>query len=118
MNYKIKSSYQTLSLLDPYQEVMPMGFIDFLNHVLNFLAPAAWLAIAMTLAPRVFKINRAASASLRAMVAINFIVSLAALLLGLVFFGRDGKMATYSGMVLLCATSQWLMLRGWPAVKR
>jgi len=51
------------------------------------------------------------------MAAINFIVSLAALLLGLVFFGRDGKMATYLGMVLMCATSQWLMLRAWQAVK-
>ncbi len=95
-----------------------MGFIDFLNHVLNFLAPAAWLAIVMTLAPRIFKINRVVKPSIRAMAAINFIVSLAALLLGLVFFGRDGKMATYSGMVLMCATSQWLMLRAWQAVKR
>jgi hypothetical protein len=95
-----------------------MGFIDFLNHVLNFLAPAAWLAIVMTWAPRVFKKNRVTSPSLRAIVAINFIVSLAALLLGLVFFGRDGKMASYSGMVLMCATSQWLMLRAWKAVKR
>jgi len=88
-----------------------MGFIDFLNHVLNFLAPAAWLAIVMTLAPRIFKINRVVKPSIRAMAAINFIVSLAALLLGLVFFGRDGKMASYVAMVLLCATSQWLMLR-------
>ncbi len=88
-----------------------MGFFDLLNHVLNFLAPAAWLAVAMTLAPRLFKANRVASPSLRAMVAINLIVSLAALLLGLVYFGRDGKMATYSCMVLFCATSQWLMSR-------
>jgi len=95
-----------------------MGFIDFLNHVLNFLAPAAWLAIVMTLAPRIFKVNRVVKPSIPAMAAINFIVSLAAFLLGLVFFGRDGKMATYSGMVLMCATSQWLMLRAWQAGKR
>ena len=88
-----------------------MGFFDFLNHVLNFAAPAAWLAVFMSLAPRVFKINRPIKPSLRAMAAINFIVSIAALLLGLIFFGRDGKMASYVAMVLLCATSQWLMLR-------
>ena len=35
------------------------------------------------------------------------------LALGLWFFGRDGKIATYSAMVLMCATSQWVMLRGW-----
>ena len=76
------------------------------------------MAVAMSLAPRFFKNNRPLKPYLRAMAAINFIVSLAALLLGLVFFGRDGKMATYSGMVLMCATSQWLMLRAWKAVKR
>jgi hypothetical protein len=46
------------------------------------------------------------------MAAINFIVSVAALLLGLIVFGRDGKMASYLAMVVLCATSQWWMLRG------
>ena len=89
-----------------------MGFFDLLNHVLNFLAPAAWMAVAMSLAPRIFKKNRPIKPSLRAMAAINFIVSVAALLLGLVFFGRDGKMASYSAMVFLCASSQWWMLRG------
>ena len=95
-----------------------MGFVDLLNHLLNFVAPAAWLAIAMTLAPRVFKQNRLLKPSIRTQAAINFMVSLAALLLGLVIFGRDGKMATYLGMVVLCASSQWLMLRGWQAGKR
>jgi hypothetical protein len=88
-----------------------MGFFDFLNHVLNFLAPAVWLSFVMTLVPRVFKQNRPLKPSLRAMSAINFIASLAALVLGLVFFGRDGKMATYAVMVLVCASSQWLMQR-------
>jgi hypothetical protein len=37
--------------------------------------------------------------------------------MGLVFFGRDGKMASYVAMVLLCATSQWLMLRPRSSVK-
>jgi hypothetical protein len=35
--------------------------------------------------------------------------------LGLWYFGHDGKMATYIGMVLLCASSQWLMQRDWRA---
>jgi heme A synthase len=89
-----------------------MGFFDLLNHVLNFLAPAAWMAVAMSLAPRIFKGNRPLKPSVRAMAAINFIVSVAALLLGLIVFGRDGKMASYLAMVVLCATSQWWMLRG------
>ena len=89
-----------------------MGFFDLLNHVLNFLAPAAWMAVAMSLVSRIFKRNRPLKPSIRAMAAINFIVSVAALLLGLIVFGRDGKMASYLAMVVLCATSQWWMLRG------
>jgi hypothetical protein len=94
-----------------------MGFLDFLNHVLNFAAPAAWLAVVMTWAPLIFKQNRPLRRSGRAMLAINFIVSLTALLLGLLAFGRDGKMASYIAMVLACATSQWLMQRGGFSIK-
>ena len=48
-----------------------------------------------------------------AQVLINFAVCLALLLLGLVFFGRDGKMATYALLVLGAATTQWMLVRGW-----
>jgi len=33
--------------------------------------------------------------------------------IGLVLFGRDGKMLTYVAMVGLSATAQWVMLKGW-----
>ena len=45
--------------------------------------------------------------------AIQFAVGTAALLAGLVIFGVDGKMLTYLALVLSCATSQWLLTRGW-----
>ena len=32
---------------------------------------------------------------------------------GLVFFGIDGKMATYGALVAVCASAQWTMCRGW-----
>ena len=35
------------------------------------------------------------------------------LVIGLLLLGRDGKMASYAAMSLACATSQWLMARGW-----
>ncbi|WP_296448471.1 hypothetical protein [Rhodoferax sp. UBA5149] len=92
-----------------------MGPLELLNHLLNFLAPALWLAVLVTLAARFFMKKRPVALSLYAQTAINFVVSGAALALGLWFFGHDGKMATYAGMMLLCATSQWLMLRGWKA---
>ena len=85
--------FQTTALLT-------MGPFDLLNHLLNFLAPAAWVAVIVAL-------------TLQAQAAINFVVCLITLLLGLLLFGRDGKMATYAAVVILGATSQWVMLRAW-----
>ena len=90
-----------------------MDLLEFLNHLLNFLAPALWMAVLVTLAARFFKKKGSAALSVWAQSAINFVVAGSVLALGLWFFGRDGKMATYSAMALLCATSQWFMLRGW-----
>jgi len=92
-----------------------MGPLDLLNHVLNFVAPAFWVAVLLTLAARLLMEKRAAAVLWRTQVAINFAVAVLALALGLWIFERDGKMATYSAMLLACATSQWLMLRGWRA---
>ena len=92
-----------------------MGPVDFLNHVFNFLAPAFWVAVLVTLMTRLVMRKTPAALSLPAQMAINSIVSAGILGLGLWYFGRDGKMATYAAMTFLCATSQWLMLRGWRA---
>jgi hypothetical protein len=90
-----------------------MGPLDLLNHLLNFLAPALWLAVLVTLVVRIFMKKRPVAPVLYAQVAINLIVCVVVLLLGLWFFGHDGKMLTYTGMALVCATSQWFMVRGW-----
>ncbi len=92
-----------------------MSPIVLLNHVLNFMAPALWLALFLPLAARFVFRKRSASLGLGAQMAVNFGVGLILLGTGLWFFGRDGKMAAYLGMTLACATSQWLMLRGWRA---
>lgn len=92
-----------------------MGPFDLLNHLLNFAAPALWIAVLLALVARIFIRKQPLATALYAQAAINFIVALSVLVLGLVLFGRDGKMLTYTGMVLLCATSQWVMLRGWRA---
>ncbi len=90
-----------------------MGPLDLINHLLNFMAPAVWVAVVVTLLTRFFMPKRAVARSLKSQIAINFVVCLAALVMGLLVFGRDGKMATYAAMALLGATSQWVMLRGW-----
>ncbi len=90
-----------------------MGPLDLLNHLVNFAAPALWVAVWVTLLATVFMKKKAAARVLPAQAAINFGVSLAVLLLGLWWFGRDGKMATYAAMAVACATSQWALRRGW-----
>jgi len=90
-----------------------MGPIDLLNHLLNWLAPALWLAVLLPLlAPLVLRRQRT-SATLVLQVAVNFFFNLLVLGFGLWFFDHDGKMVTYAGMVLVCASNQWLLLRAW-----
>ena len=93
-----------------------MGPLDFLNHLLNFVAPALWVAVLVTLSARlIMKIKGPAVILFWPQAAINFAVAVLVLVLGLWFFGQDGKMASYSAMLLACATSQWFMLRAWRA---
>ena len=92
-----------------------MGPFELFNHLLNFAAPAAWLAVLVTVVARLFIKKRPVALTIPAQAAINFVVAVGALVVGLLFFGRDGKMLTYTGMALVCATSQWVMLRGWRA---
>lgn len=95
--------------LDP----LSMDPIAVLNHLFNFLAPALWLALLLPLLARLFMKKRPLARSLYAQIAINFVASVAVLVLGLLVFGADGKMLTYLAMALVGASSQWLMRRAW-----
>ena len=88
-----------------------MGFIDLILHLLNFAAPAAFVALLMVLVALVILKKRLKVPVWWAQLAINFVVCLGALLVGLVVLGRDGKMLTYLALAVCCATSQWWMLR-------
>lgn len=90
-----------------------MSPLDFLNHLLNFSAPAAWMAVFMSLLARLARGKTPAARSLSGQVLVNFAVCLGTLGLGLWLFGRDGKMASYLSMAVLCASSQWVMARSW-----
>jgi flagellar biosynthesis protein FliR len=94
-----------------------MGALDAFLHGMNFLLPAACVALAVTLATslvgRFFKQNRPFTQSISAQAAINFIVCAGVLVIGLILTGRDGKMLTYTAMVLASATAQWWLSGGW-----
>jgi len=87
------------------------------DHLLNFVAPAAVMALLLVLSSRLFSrflvSKRPVTQSIWAQAAIIFIVNVAILVAGLVFFGNDGKMATYAAMVLASTVSQWVLARGW-----
>lgn len=91
--------------------------LDALIHLLNFTAPALALALSLPLLARFLNRfsdrKRAASLNLLAQAAINFVAGVAVLAAGLWFFGRDGKMATYAALMLVLASTQWGMGRGW-----
>lgn len=89
-----------------------MGFFDTLFHLFGFAAPALALGLLMPLAAR-WALPRAPAARYRVQAAVVFAAGLAALAVGLVVFGRDGKMASYAGLVLATATAQWLLAGAW-----
>lgn len=96
-----------------------MTALNLTNQLLNFMAPAAFVALFVVLVARVFsrffRSKRPFPLSPVAQFAIVFIASLGLLVAGLVIFGRDGKMASYALLAVGAATCQWLLLRGWKA---
>lgn len=94
-----------------------MGLYLLTNHLLNFAAPAAAVALLLVLLTRLgfglFRTNRPLVQSEWARIAIIFIASIGILVAGLVVFGRDGKMLTYMALVAGAALCQWVLIRGW-----
>ena len=88
------------------------SFVAF-NHLIHFVSPAVGVALALCVGTLIFWSKRPVALSWPAQLALNFIVGCAVLLLGLWSDGRDGKMLTYAALVLVCASCQWLVLRGW-----
>ena len=92
-----------------------MGPLDFLTHLLSFAAPAFAVAVLVTLLARLLLPRNPQRPGWLVCLALNFVAGVAALGVGLWYFGRDGKMVTYAAMVLAVATCQWLSGRAWRA---
>ena len=89
-----------------------MGPSQFALHLLGFVAPALFVALAVSLGAR-WVARPAPPLRWWVQAAINFTAGVAVLLAGLWHFGVDGKMATYAALVAAIATTQWLSSRGW-----
>ena len=87
------------------------------NHLLNFLAPAAFVALLLVSLARIMSgilgPKRSVAHNFIAQLAIVFIAGSLILIAGLVVFGHDGKMLTYAALVIGTATCQWVLSRGW-----
>jgi hypothetical protein len=90
-----------------------MGVLDAVLHVINFMLPAACVALMVTFVGRFLKQNKPITGKFIARSAINFVVCLAVLIIGLILTGRDGKMFTYLAMVIASATVQWILSGAW-----
>ena len=87
------------------------------DHLLNFMAPAAFVALGLVLLSRLFagffRSKRPVVRGVWAQIAIIFIVNLLLLGAGLVIFGNDGKMASYAALVLGSGLCQWFLAGSW-----
>jgi hypothetical protein len=85
------------------------------NHLLNFVAPAFFVALLVVLASSRLPGGRLRSPGRlgwRQQFALVSGVNVLVLAAGLVLFSQDGKLLTYAAMALASALAQWL-LRGW-----
>jgi hypothetical protein len=90
-----------------------MSLFGLLDHLLNFIAPALVVGLLVAAAAPMLMQKARPNHSWLTQSAINSGANVLVLLIGLVIFGRDGKMATYAAMVLACASSQWFGAKAW-----
>jgi hypothetical protein len=84
-----------------------MGPVDAFWHLINLFLPALLLgALASALAKLLWR-RELAGVRWSRLAGAAALTSAAVVLLGLVVFGRDGRMATYAGMVLATASALW-----------
>lgn len=88
-----------------------MGPIDGLIHLANFFLPALGVAAWAALLAKLLWRRELKGVSWMRLAGWSAAAGAVVLLAGLVYFGHDGKMATYAAMVLACALA--LAWAGW-----
>jgi hypothetical protein len=84
-----------------------MGPLDALWHLGNLFLPAVMLGgLSAALAKLLWR-RELRGVGYRRLAVPACLAAAGVTLAGLVVFGRDGKMATYSAMVLACALALW-----------
>lgn len=81
-------------------------------HLFNFVLPALAMAALMPWAGY-WVIRSSRAVPVRRRMAVHALCGVGVLVAGLVLQGHDGQMATYAALVLVAATTEWAMHRGW-----
>lgn len=84
-----------------------MTFFALLDHLLGLLLPAFGVSAVLIAAPRAWPRARKGRWALKTEALALVGGGMAVLLVGLVVFGRDGKMLTYTALVLVTGTLAW-----------
>lgn len=87
-----------------------MDAIVFFWHLLNFVAPAAFLAVGLGLGAWLLRLPRGLPLWLG--VGLNFVLGCTVLGAGLVLTGSDGKLVTYGVLWLAMGSAQWVLTPG------
>lgn len=80
-------------------------------HLFNFVLPALVMALLMPWAGR--WVLGSGGISVKRRVFVHALAGVLVLVAGLLLQGNDGKMSTYAALVLVAATAEWAMQRGW-----
>ena len=88
-----------------------MTLWQLLVHLFGFVLPALTMAVFMPLAGR--WVMGTGPQPLRRRMLVHALCGVLVLVAGLWLHGQDGKMSTYMVLVLVAATVEWAMHRGW-----
>ncbi len=89
-----------------------MGPLDLAIHLAGFAAPAVFLALLLPTVARLL-LRRSTHGAWWWHATLVLAAGLVALGVGLWYFGRDGKMLSYAGLLIAAAGAQWLAARSW-----
>jgi hypothetical protein len=88
-----------------------MTLMGLLAHLAGFVAPALVVALMLCLMPRIRRSGRQGSRRWISDLAWLWLAGVLVLLAGLLYFDRDGKMATYAVLVLVQGSLGWWLQR-------
>lgn len=86
-----------------------MDPLSTLNHILNFAAPAVFVALVLMLLSRLGGSRRPAWRGALLQAALVAAAGSLGMFAGLWVFGVDGKLASYALLVAGCGSAQWLL---------